>query len=253
MDDDGSSSEEEGVDVSYLSDDEELDSLIEGERLLGSMRRGVLPNEISVLFSMCLMYEGGGNFLAKKCLESIDLLPLETRSWAAASDSQLELTKDAPWYLCHTTATEPFGRTGAYAYLADTLRKEGKEAEWAGYLAPMYSTLVDDLQKQGLTDVLCGLQNVRSPSSRLRRRQILKSVHAWGRLQVVKAKEAYLKALETFSHDEARSAQLSVIQTFRRLKKFLNIWTSRGPVVEADGSMPDDFLQVCIAITFLCH
>jgi hypothetical protein len=65
----------------YLSDDEHLNLETSWSSLLESLRRGVLPPEVSVLYSLCLMHEGGRNYVAKACMESIVYLPKEDNAW----------------------------------------------------------------------------------------------------------------------------------------------------------------------------
>ena len=193
------------------------------------------------------MHEGGRNYIAKKCLESIDFLQQESKSWVVASDAKFEIAKDLSWSLRHAIATEPLGRTVAYAFVADSLCGTAEEVEWAAHLTEMFTRLVEDLREHGLIDAMFDPHNSHSEVSSFRRRQIFTSIHAWGRLQVIRAKEACVRALRSSLPEEAKRAKESVIHTFKGLKKYLNICNSQGPVVAADGSMSKDFVQVCIS------
>ena len=121
--DDDNSSDDGETGAAYLSDDEQLDSEVDGPRLLSSLRRGALPPEVSVLYSLCLIHEGGRNFVAKKFMDSIDHLEQESESWVTEAALLPSLCRSLSWYLCRAAAMEPLGRTAAYAFVADNLHR----------------------------------------------------------------------------------------------------------------------------------
>jgi hypothetical protein len=82
-----------------------------------------------VLFGLALIGEGGRNFVAAKCIEAIDDLEQESTLWLSDGDLETQMAGDPLWYLFRRAMTEPLGRTKAYAFLADVLRKTKKEQE----------------------------------------------------------------------------------------------------------------------------
>ena len=58
--------------------------------------------------------------------------------------------------------TEPLGRTAAYAFVADVLRKTGKESEWSSYFTPYFHRHLKTLKDVGLMDELLRLSSRRT-------------------------------------------------------------------------------------------
>ena len=209
---------------------------------MASLRRGALPPEVSVLYSLCLIHEGGRNFIAKQCMNSIYHLEQESASWVKEAVLSPGLSKSLPWYLCRATAMEPLGRTAACAFVADNLHKADKETEWADHFAPIFATITDTLQNEGLIDALRDSQGVQTPSVQFRRGLILKCIYAWGRVEVIRATKIYCRASSL--RDEAMNAKESVIRTFTQLMKYLYTSTLQSSQVDSDGSVSDTFSQV---------
>ena len=75
----------------FVSDDEDLDRE-EGTSVLDSLRKGILPPEIRVMYGLALIGEGGRNFLASKCLEAIEDLDQETGTWFTEGERETEIS-----------------------------------------------------------------------------------------------------------------------------------------------------------------
>ena len=208
------------------------------------MRSGVLPPEISVLYALSLIHLGGRDFIAKKCIECINQLEQESRSWLTEAPSNTSLATSSEWHFCKASATEPFGKAAAFAFLAETLCHTRKENEWAAYLAPLFRSHVQNLQENGLTDALVDPDAGQSLSSKYRIQQVLKSVHSWARLQVTSAASQYKEALRSGGPEDGRRAKDTVIDVFKTLRRLLHISSSQSLLVESDGSISADCKEV---------
>ena len=208
------------------------------------MRRGVLPPEVSVLYGIGLVHLGGMNFVAKKCMEAIDQLEQESKSWLAETSTETSLAATAEWHFCKTSATESLGRTSAYAFVADILNNTPKEAEWAPYLVPFFQRQIQILKDSGLTDALVDPNVGHSLQSKYRVQQVLKSVHSWARIEVVCATKAYREALRSGGPEDGRSSKQSVINVFIWMRSLLHITSSQTLLVEDDGSISTDCMEV---------
>lgn len=240
--DDDNSSDDGDPGAAYLSDEEQLDSEADGADLLASLRRGAFPPEVSVLYSLCLIHEGGRNFIAKKCMNSINHLEQESGAWVTEAVLSPGLSKSLSWYLCRATAMEPLGRTAAYAFVAENLHQANKEADWADHFAPMFAVFTGRLLNTGLIQALHDSQGEQTPSVQFRRGLIEKCIHAWGRLEVIRASKVYCKA--STLRDEAMHAKESIIRIFILLMKYLYTSNLKSPLVDSDGSASESFSQV---------
>ena len=176
------SSEEDEANL-YLSDDEDLQGSSE---LLDSLRKGALPPEIRVLFALSLIVNGDRDFAARKCIDAIDNLEQEPRSWLSDAAIESDGGEDVLWTLFRRAMTEPLGRTSAYAFLADVLQKTGKEAKWAVHFHSFYQRHLQTLKSVGLRDELLRMRGEMVPSVNFRKNQIVKTILAATRLELYK-------------------------------------------------------------------
>lgn len=231
----------EGESSPVLSDDEDLDNE-DASTLLDSLRKGVLPPELRVLFGLALVGEGGRNFLAGKCLEAIADLDQEDSSWLTAGERELLASGDSMWYLFHRAMTERLGRTAAFAFLADVLRKANKEREWSVHFAPMFRKHLDTLSTIGLKDRLLGLHGDVSHFVNFRKNQLLKIVLAACSFDVDAAESPSQKTLFSrkvvhISDEERVAAALSAMKSLSEVLSL--IWK-----VDPDGSIPSICTEV---------
>ena len=173
----------------FLSDDEDLDE--HSHEILEPLRRGALPPEIKVLFGLALIGEGGKKFLAAKCSEALDDLKQEDKEWLSEGLLETDLAEDPSWPLFRRAMTETLERTGAYAFVADVLRKTGKEQEWSGVFLPRFRRHLDAMKKVGLTDNLLVLRSEESSAFRnFRKNQVMKIILAACRFMVHEAESS---------------------------------------------------------------
>jgi hypothetical protein len=181
--DDVDGEESDNDDSPYLSDEDMLVNSGESE-LLDSLRTGVLPPELRVLYGMALMGEGGRNFVASKCIEAIDHLDQESKLWLSEGEREAAVASDSQWFLFRRAMTEPLGRTAAYAFCADVLRKTNKEKEWALQLSAMFRRHLETMKRVGLTDEVLRLREEITPNLNFRKNQLLKVILAACRFDV---------------------------------------------------------------------
>jgi hypothetical protein len=138
----------------------------------------------SVLFGLALIGEGGRNYVAAKCIEKIDDLEQESLSWLRDGELETNLAGDPLWSLFRRAMTEPLGRTAAYSFLADVLRKTNKEAQWSNHFAPWFRRQLKTLKSKGLLDEVMALHGKLTPFVNFRKNQLLKIIMAANRFDV---------------------------------------------------------------------
>lgn len=193
------------------------------------------------------MGEGGRNFLAGKCLEAIDDLEQESRSWLNSGERETSASGDPLWYLFHRAMTEPLGRTAAYAFLADVLRKARKEQEWSVHFSPFFRGHLTTLVEVGLKEELMGLRGEISPFVNFRKNQLLKIIIAACTFDVV--------AAERQVQSSPINRKLVVLEDTQRVHLAIGAMESLSEVlylmwnVESDGSLPTICTEVSEKIT----
>jgi hypothetical protein len=211
--DDGIDSDNEG-DSPYLSDEEMLLDDDEESPLVESLRKGALTPELRVLYGLALIGEGGRNFIAAKCLEAIDDLEQEHREWFSEGDSETSISSEPYWFLFRRAMTEQLSRTGAYAFLADVLRKTNKEHEWALHFSPCFRRHIETLKRVGLINELLRSRDEITPNINFRKNQLLKVILAGCKFDIESIGESKerKRALQK-SPCLDRVAQLEIAQT----------------------------------------
>jgi hypothetical protein len=226
-----------------LSDEEDLDN-DENSELLDSLRRGALPPELRVLFGLALIGEGGRNFVAAKCIEAIDDLEQESILWLSDGDLETQMAGDPLWYLFRRAMTEPLGRTAAYAFLADVLRKTKKEQEWTVHFSPWFRRHLDTLKSVGLMEKLLRLRDDITPYANFRKNQLLKIILASSRFDIDAVespdKQSPVNRELIVSDDNSRiDMAMSAINSLTSLIHLM--WK-----VDPDGSLPSICTEVCM-------
>jgi hypothetical protein len=173
-DDNNTSSNE--VDLTYLSDEETLLDDAEHSPLVKSLSKGALTPELRVLYGLALIGQGGRNFVAAKCLEAIDDLQQESEEWFSDGESETKHAVEPFWLLFRRAMTEELGRTGAYAFTADVLRKTNKEREWAFHFSSLFRNHLETLKDRGLIEKLLNLREGLTPNENFRKNQVLKVI-----------------------------------------------------------------------------
>jgi len=174
-DDNHTSSNE--IDLPYLSDEENLLDDTEDSPLVKSLSDGALTPELRVLYGLALIGEGGRNFIAAKCLEAINHLQEENEQWFSDAEIETKQGSEPFWLLFRRAMTEELDRTGAYAFIADLLKKMNKEREWAFHFSSYFRNHLETLRDRGLIDRLMNLdENDLTPYKSFRKNQVLKVI-----------------------------------------------------------------------------
>lgn len=174
---------EEEEEIGFLSDDEDFDGE-NGWELIESLRKGLLPPEIQVLYGLALVGEGGKNFLASKYLDAVHKLAQESVDFLDDGERETERSGMPFWYLFKRAMTEPLGRTTAFAFVADVLRKMGKEVEWANHFSSVFRNHIENMKELGLVSKLVALRDAGSPFVSFRKNQLLKIMVASCRFDI---------------------------------------------------------------------
>ena len=217
--------------------------------LLDSLRRGILPPELRVMYGLALLCEGGRNFVAAKCVDVIDALQEVNRKWLLDGKGEKIVSGNPLWLLFRRAMTEPLDRTSAYAFLADALRKTGKEQEWAPYFSERFRRHLRTLESVGMVDALMRLESVLSPYTNFRKNQVLKVVLASVRFDVwtadcpVRRNPINRKPIE-ISDSTCVENVVSAISSLANVIHL--VWK-----VEKDGSISEICGQVRVSLFFM--
>ncbi len=146
------------------------------------------------------------------------------------------------WYLFHRAMTEPLGRTAAYAFLADVLRKTRKEQEWSVHFSSWFRGHFKTLSEVGLKEELMGLRGDISPYVNFRKNQLLKILIAACTFDVLAAESPAQRSpitREIIATDNAQRVNMA-IATMESLSEVLYLMWK----VDADGSLPSICAEV---------
>ncbi len=171
--------------VIYFSDEEDFDTETSAD-IIGMMKHGVLPPEIQFLLGLCLIGEGGSDFLAGKSIEvltSFDDDYIEYRSvleHCTADEVSLELFR--------RTMVDTLSKTAAYALLTDILIKTKREEEWSSRLLPLYESFIVDFEKSDEVAVMQVNPTALPLSMSIKRNYYVKVLLALQRMRLVQAK-----------------------------------------------------------------
>jgi hypothetical protein len=230
-----------------LSDESDIEN-DDNIGLIESLRRGALPPELRVLYGLALIGEGGRNFVAAKCIDAIDTLEQESSTWLSEGEGETEAPGNPLWQLFRRAMTEPLGRTSAYAFLADVLRKTGKEQEWAPHFSTWFRLHLGTLKSVGLSDALLRLQGRLSPYTNFRKNQLLKIILASIRFDVWTAESPERRSpinRKPLDIDDATCVE-NVVSAISSLADAIHlVWK-----VEQDGSIPEICAEVCVSSWF---
>jgi hypothetical protein len=241
-DDNNISSDE--VDLAYLSDEEALPDDSENSPLVKSLSKGALTPELRVLYGLALIGEGGRNFIAAKCLEAIDDLQQETEEWFSDSESETKSAGEPFWLLFRRAMTEELGRTGAYAFTADVLKKTNKEQEWAFHFSSVFRNHLQTLKDRGLIDKLLNLREGLTPNKNFRKNQLLKVILEACKFDIYTIDESKdIKYALNRKHYFDRATQMGIaLAAMASLVSVVpSVWS-----VEGDGVLPPICIEVSV-------
>ena len=226
-----------------LSDDEDIAESNDG-RLLESLKQGSLPTELCVLYAISLIGEGGRNYIASKCIDSLKDLSQESQAWLGENIIDTSVRSDPTWQMFRRVMVDPLQRTAAFAFVADVLRKTGKEEEWASRLEPMFKDHIDSLEERGLVQQLLALDTSDTTNASLLKNQLMKVFLATARFALSRAencvREMHVNAeRHSQSEDAHQTIKLasSAVSTVTRFQSLL--WN-----VGSDGSISSRCIEV---------
>lgn len=134
--------------VSGFSDDEDLDC--GPQEVIDALRMGCFPPEISVLYALCLMAEGGRDYIAIRHLQGIRHLEQESFSELAQYAIDTGVVYDARWTSFKRSRTAPLYRSAAFALVHDVLMDCERDVDLANRLTSLFDTQVKHLSDEGL-------------------------------------------------------------------------------------------------------
>lgn len=220
--DDGVSDDEDSV--FPLSDDDDFD-LGDEQRVLGPLRRGILPPEIRILYGVCLACEGGKAFFACQCLQIINELPHEASSWFTDKIVDTNVSTDSLWLQFRGSKTDPLGRTAAFAFAADSILMSGREQELAHRLVSIYQKYGTDMSTNGVLELVLKGDHRTHGIARHRQNLVLKILLSATRYSVESAESKVL-----LSDEKCETTLVDAINSLTRLLPL--IWN-----VGQDGSI----------------
>lgn len=186
-----------------------------------------MPSEIQVLYALCLIGEGGRKFLAEKLVNEIVALAPDAGPGSDVDPIDTDCFTNPSWQLFHRAMTEPLRKTAAFAFVADLVKKVGKEREWADRLGPMFDAYLSELDECGGIDLALEDFAELPAAAVLRRNRIQKVVVATFGFRLV--------AIE--SSGTCTKGLVSLVEQTGELIR-------RGWRVAKDGSIPPALVEV---------
>jgi len=201
-----------------------------------------------VLYAVSLIGEGGRNYIASKMIESISNLPQEGQEWLGEDVIDTSVRSDPTWQMFRRVMVDPLQRTAAFAFVADVLRKTGKEEEWASCLEPMFKAHLDFLEEQGLVEKK--LNTYKTMNASLLKNQLLKTILASARIALSRA-ESCVRELQTTTGKRCQSQQVEqAIKLASSAATTVTKVQSSSWNIGSDGSVSSKCIEV--NTTFLC-
>lgn len=230
MAEDSADESDSEIGVSYLSDED----MIEGENgdtMFKFMQAGFLPSELQVLYAMALIGEGGRDFAASKALMAITTLVDEDSSTETVDT---DVIQSKSWQIFRRASTDPLRRIPAFAFVADLLKKTGKESFWSDKLAGLFHDQVERMRECGqLAASFEEATHAESAQLALRRQQVLKIVLSAARLNLHNTKTILVSG----GVEEAATRSSILLDQLLVILKAL--WKVHG-----DGSVPTSCVEV---------
>jgi len=174
-----SGSDDEGI-PQNLSDDEGIES---NPGLISHLQKGILPPELQVLYALCLIGEGGKNYLVFKLIQSLQHLKDDMYQDIEQEIIDPEAKSNSSWLVYRRAMTDELGKIPALAFVTDLLRKVGREADWANQVAPYFRTTVDSMEVFGFLEQSLSKETPRSHHAVLISTQVVKIVLADARFR----------------------------------------------------------------------
>jgi hypothetical protein len=151
------------------------------------MKCGILPPELQVLHGICLVGEGGKNFLAGKLIEATTSLEDEYAEVSIFNSE--ESIEDTPFHLFRNAMTETLTKPAAYALLVDVVSKVKKEIHWADRLLPLYENYLIEIENSDEVKLLQMNPSALSMTMSTRRSYHVKTLLAILRMRLIRAEK----------------------------------------------------------------
>lgn len=218
----------------YLSDDEYIDTS-DDPNLAASLRNGVLPQELQVLYALSLIGQGGRRFMASKCIQAIAQLEQEGHTDEQLKTVDTEATKNLSWQVYHRAMTEPLKKNSAFAFVSDLLKKVDKEREWAESLGPLFHIHLQHIKRTGDFDKILSDSLPLTPEDTLRRHQLQKIATAGCRMRLLNCEGLLSRNLTNQVIDEATSLIEFIVEILPRLWRVESNGSVLGSGTEVSG------------------
>lgn len=156
----------------YLSDDDDFNSA-SGDAVICAMKLGILPPDLQLLYGICLLCSKDMDFLAKKMIESIDVIPFHV------SNEDYFSVFDDTSYISSTKffrapVIEPIDKLKALELIAETLTKAGKLRYWSPFLTRYYSDFFQNIEGSPFIHLLESDPSTISKFKTIQRSRLLK-------------------------------------------------------------------------------
>ena len=216
-----------------LSDDDDLINQ-ESSEIRDSLRAGVLPPELRVMYGLCLAGEGGKRFLAMKCIEAAEDLELEPLEWLREKRLDTSVVVDSAWLDFQADMTERLRRTSAYAMIAGFLR-DGRLQMDDGNLSTRFSEHVEKLIDNRIIDEALNGKATHSFAQQ-RREYVMDVLLTSARYQTLLV-ERMVKASDKDCGEKGRDM---IVDLFDSLARYLSLsWN-----ITTDGSIPSSCTEI---------
>lgn len=205
----------------YLSDEEGYESL-ENVEEHDLTNHGVLPPELQFLHGLCLVGEGGSDFLAERLVRSVTHLDDEY-----VDHHQLVLdnvdSDETSLEIYRRTMSDTLTKSAGYALLIDIVAKTKKGREWSHRLLPIYDKYFEEIQKSDEVKVLQVSPSALSSFMITKRNHYVKVLLATQRMQLVKANALIPAEGENRDNDlnEAYKISMAIVDTIYRYRTTL--------------------------------
>lgn len=140
------------------------------------------------MYALCLIGEGGKDFVASKLIISLDNLQDDTNQNAIRKVVDTDIKSNPGWFIYRCAMTDELTRIPALAFVSDFLRKINREDEWASKLIPIFKAAVESMEASGLIRESLSEVSLTTPNEALVRTQVTKIVLAEARLRTMHCK-----------------------------------------------------------------
>jgi hypothetical protein len=202
-----------------LSDDEALD---ENPQLVAHLERGILPSELQVLYALCLIGEGGREYLARQCIQAIDVLREDPEDSPENHGTDTDALQNPPWRSYRDNLTVELTKLSALILAEDLLKKLDKEKDWAAELLPIFQREVNRFESANPFYHIHASEAHENPRSELRKTQLIKIVLAETKFRILSIESRVYAADLNDADNQVLNCFDHAVVTLKRLWKVEN-------------------------------